>query len=1125
MTSLTRHPQVEALRSTRSPEWERFLLMRRWLAAMPLEELRHLVQCVRRFEDAEAQFRATRELSSRVPAESLLPLVDAVLHREVPGLERVRDETLRALRSVLDPVQWDESFGRVHGQAPDSHARRLDFLLTLSRRGLGKQARQPFLERALWVAEHTPLDVRHTLKVNELVAELMAPARSRVRPLLASLPPSAARGSAVLAWAQTMSRQSKPELEDFSWALDELWDFSASGAGSPGERVEALAWVAHLLSSEDVPIALSHVRAREDQRLRMPLQMALASRLPVARRRSLVEQSLGWFEETVSSGEDDVHAVLLRYLPLPLIDRAWTSVLGLDKRPTPELLGTLLRRSRQGVQPRNWMWLLERASAWTEDEPWPWLSSLWRGLRPGVRDQVVEQLDLLDDAETRARGLAALSGATRYREERTRLRDRALNASAAIASPQARERFVAEFSAQEQAPLPFPTPLEVGAPVARVEARPSPPLSFPVGDPLLTPMGQTPRVDPASLLHLSEEERNSLLREMVRALDGAPSTQEINLGFCERSAPSRTFPQNRCLRPAREYLLWFELGGTLEDSISREPTFLDTSQMPEDAVLSVALFAFEEELELVPEQSLGQVRLSPTGRTQVVHQPGDIHEEHLPGRLFFPVRTPAKPGTYRLRCNIHHEATLLQSWLVRVEVREGREDVPDALWAMPDFVYARVLSPAQLHQLPSPDLTLMLNGTEASSHVFIFGEGTQQPISFGTAELKKLVNTGRDRLAKATWGTPRPWTEGSRYRYGEGMDPARLLGDLIELARVGWRFYSMLSGRLPFEKKKELRELFAQPRSLLLALKESPQAVFPLALVYDHNIDTEWPAERFTLCPHVLEALENAQPLSEVACFLSGCEFRGRGGPTNVICPSGFWGFRHELGLALSMPHLREAPTHIPYADPRHVAVGLSTDERLTHREAHVDTLRTQHTAAHWRCEESREEVLTLLKTTQPHLVYFYCNGGVTEDDSPFIQVGPCDERGITRDNLDTYEIEWGETRPLVFINGCYTTALEPEIALNLVAGFLETAQASGVLGTEITVFEDTARDFAEHCLEGLFKGDTVGRAVRDARRALLQRGNPLGLVYIPFVLPGLRFAPSPLSSALRTAAPEPVPA
>ena len=40
--------------------------------------------------------------------------------------------------------------------------------------------------------------------------------------------------------------------------------------------------------------------------------------------------------------------------------------------------------------------------------------------------------------------------------------------------------------------------------------------------------------------------------------------------------------------------------------------------------------------------------------------------------------------------------------------------------------------------------------------------------------------------------------------------------------------------------------------------------------------------------------------------------------------------------------------------------------------------------------------------------------------------------------------------------------------------------------------------------------GQSIGAAVRGARLALLKQGNPLGLIYIPFVVPGLRLITAP---------------
>jgi hypothetical protein len=71
----------------------------------------------------------------------------------------------------------------------------------------------------------------------------------------------------------------------------------------------------------------------------------------------------------------------------------------------------------------------------------------------------------------------------------------------------------------------------------------------------------------------------------------------------------------------------------------------------------------------------------------------------------------------------------------------------------------------------------------------------------------------------------------------------------------------------------------------------------------------------------------------------------------------------------------------------------------------------------------------------------------------------------ITAANLVNDPIRWEGVQPLVFLNGCHTTTLDPEAALPLVTGFVEESAAAGVIGTEITIFEPLARAFAEHVL------------------------------------------------------------
>lgn len=142
------------------------------------------------------------------------------------------------------------------------------------------------------------------------------------------------------------------------------------------------------------------------------------------------------------------------------------------------------------------------------------------------------------------------------------------------------------------------------------------------------------------------------------------------------------------------------------------------------------------------------------------------------------------------------------------------------------------------------------------------------------------------------------------------------------------------------------------------------------------------------------------------------------------------------------------------------------------------------------------------LEGLPPHLVYFYCHGGLTRG-KPYLQVGTSGQ--INSSNLRARKIQWEAPRPLVFINGCHTTALEPLQALEFISPLVTYSHCAGVIGTEITIFEELATAFAEECLRRFLKPEPIGVALRGARLRLLQKeGNPLGLVYIPFVIASL---------------------
>jgi hypothetical protein len=267
-------------------------------------------------------------------------------------------------------------------------------------------------------------------------------------------------------------------------------------------------------------------------------------------------------------------------------------------------------------------------------------------------------------------------------------------------------------------------------------------------------------------------------------------------------------------------------------------------------------------------------------------------------------------------------------------------------------------------------------------------------------------------------------------------------------------------------------------------------------MLYDHAIDAQ---TADSLCPAFKAALKNRKPLEAEACFQGECPSLGQ---LKVVCPSGFWGFRHELGIPLSVADGDQLVTDIPVTDEIDFKALAHRD--LAFRAKHLDVLQKLRPTVRFSYAEGRDPAIDLLRSTEPHIVYFYCHGGYRERDKlPYLDLGGA--VALTPDYLTAREVCWYDRRPLVFLNGCHTTALTPEIAIHLVNAFLVEARAAGVLGTEVTVFETLAAPFAEHCLREFVAGTPIGTAIRRARLAILATGNPLGLAYIPFVTSALR--------------------
>lgn len=123
-----------------------------------------------------------------------------------------------------------------------------------------------------------------------------------------------------------------------------------------------------------------------------------------------------------------------------------------------------------------------------------------------------------------------------------------------------------------------------------------------------------------------------------------------------------------------------------------------------------------------------------------------------------------------------------------------------------------------------------------------------------------------------------------------------------------------------------------------------------------------------------------------------------------MVCPSGFWGFRHFLGLPLSLAGAPDAPTKIDWQGSPHLAMAVATD--LVSRDPHIRALRALKPGWAWGYADTRDAAISVMKDKKPHLMYFYCHGGL-DNNEPYIRIGPPTGPRFTESLLRLKKILW----------------------------------------------------------------------------------------------------------------------
>jgi hypothetical protein len=584
--------------------------------------------------------------------------------------------------------------------------------------------------------------------------------------------------------------------------------------------------------------------------------------------------------------------------------------------------------------------------------------------------------------------------------------------------------------------------------------------------------------------------------------------REVGTGFLA-AAGGKPLQRHQSLRPGDRYLFWFKVGEPVEYSIEQTPTDVPLELLPARAELTVALFGFDGELELYPDADLGHLDVDDEGHVRVreaVAEPAAPVAE-LGECLYFPVSAPAAKGPARLRCNVYCDGVLVQSRLVTAQVAAADAASGDeALVSTLEYALSRSLHPAQLAKLPAADLSLMMNGTGDLHQLRFFAPGDDAKGAFkADSELdahtvNNLIDYARKGLRVASWGSDKEWSNECSPKHEGAFKEEKFRLDLAKLADRGALTYVGLIEQLAGgdEARERLEEKARYSGRVEIAA--APDRFVPAAMFYDAPIEVGVSLSSLTVCPAFLAAREDpAVALENCACLGGSCP---QWDDPLVVCPGGFWGFRHSIGWPISIAD-GDALGVLAYETS--VRTAMASSDELTfatqHREDVEGLLGKLNPAA------GKKELLELLGKRSDQIVYLYCHGGETPGGAAYISIGAAKDPKLTIVELDRLRLKGGSS--LVFLNGCKTTAVSPSNQFDLVNGFVKHGGALGVIGTEITVFEPMAGPFALDFLRSfVVERATVGTAIRHARLAALKRGNPLGLAYVPFVLGGTTLEP-----------------
>lgn len=614
----------------------------------------------------------------------------------------------------------------------------------------------------------------------------------------------------------------------------------------------------------------------------------------------------------------------------------------------------------------------------------------------------------------------------------------------------------------------------------------------------------------------------------------------VNL-IVRNDSANKNVPKSDNLRPGSKYMLAVNIGRRLRQSAVINPIALPTEKLPpnpEGHWLEVVAVSDDFSLE----QKRHHLFLPRAGASFVCncepHQSHTCSEFERRAFLLIPIVTPSqqhlavkrpesreladsKPIAYRpakLRMAIYFQKNLVQSMILSAGV-DHKHSRRKGYHARIDYSLTSYLS--DLSFLKQRELNILTNHNEDTSHKLIINRELGEPISFNLTEgrMRIAIEAARQVLKDigvheygGQLGTQVQYE--SRYDGTNAKSRDAFIADLRLLAPLGWNLWATLFQTQPEARDNlatRLKQASTRPATIQISRIEGSSLIFPWSFIYDIPLEAD--PRKHVLC-ELLKTWDGDLP--------DRCPFEQQHKNKNVICPFGFWGFNHVIEQVPSMPPGRNLPMLIKRAKTHakaQLVMGISLDLNRVVTDAHKKELQ-KLSAFELIPKDSRDQVQVALSQDELEMIYFYCHGrrealAGSKAIIPYIQVGT--KEGIAPSDITTWQMadwhktHWCEISPLVFINGCHTAELTPDLLVDFVDSFIGV-HAAGVIGTEILLLQEIASEAAEQILVMMNKKNageylSVGEAIRKMRLHFLGKGNLLGLAYTPYCSADLRLA------------------